>query len=329
MKILTQIAMATSTSLMAAQAGAQIPLDGYFIAEDVCPAYQSLRKETNPGSVYVEQGRAYHVVAKNKAEATHFLVRIEGADPEQRWVPVACGIRTVVVEDDGRFTPISGPATGKSDYVLAVSWQPGFCETRPDKLECQTQTSMRIDAENFSLHGLWPQPRSNVYCDVPRGYRRLAEQGHWDELPSLELSEDTARTLGHIMPGVASHLDRYEWVKHGTCFGPDAEAYYRESINLLAQVNLSGVRDLFVRNLGDYVGGDEVRRAFDTAFGPGAGDRVSLVCAEDGGRTLITELRVNLAGDLEFGMPLRDLLKAAPKAKPGCDGGVVDVVGLQ
>ncbi|WP_180981074.1 ribonuclease T2 [Pseudovibrio exalbescens] len=338
MKILTQIAMATATSLIAARAGAQIPLDGYFVADEVCPAYQSLRKQTNPGDVFVEPDHAYQVIAKNKEAASHYLVRVKGADPSQRWVEVECGVRTVVANEplvpsgadapDGDLS-LSGDASGNLSYVLAVSWQPGFCETRPSKLECQTQTALRLDAENFSLHGLWPQPRDNVYCEVPTGYRQLAEQRHWDELPTLDLSEDTRRTLSHVMPGTASYLHRYEWVKHGTCFGPSAEAYYRESINLLAQVNLSQVRDLFVGNLGEFVSTSEIRQAFDKAFGRGAGQRVSVVCAEDGARTLITELRLHLKGELEFGLPIARLMGEAEKVNPGCDGGIVDVVGLQ
>ncbi len=39
-------------------------------------------------------------------------------------------------------------------YVFAVNWQLGFCETKPDKSECITQTEQRFDAIHFSLHGL-------------------------------------------------------------------------------------------------------------------------------------------------------------------------------
>ena len=41
------------------------------------------------------------------------------------------------------------------DMVLAVSWQPGFCETRPRLPECRSQKKSRYDATHFALHGLW------------------------------------------------------------------------------------------------------------------------------------------------------------------------------
>jgi len=50
-----------------------------------------------------------------------------------------------------------------AEYVLAVSWQPAFCETRPRLPECRSQTADRFDATNFTLHGLWPRPRSRAY----------------------------------------------------------------------------------------------------------------------------------------------------------------------
>ena len=52
------------------------------------------------------------------------------------------------------------------DMVLAISWQAGFCETRPRLPECRSQTNKRYDANHFALHGLWPQPGNLAYCDV-------------------------------------------------------------------------------------------------------------------------------------------------------------------
>ena len=42
-------------------------------------------------------------------------------------------------------------------HVFAVAWQPGFCETQPDRRECRNQQQDRFDASHFALHGLWPQ----------------------------------------------------------------------------------------------------------------------------------------------------------------------------
>ena len=49
-------------------------------------------------------------------------------------------------------------------YVLAISWEPAFCEDHEGKSECQRETEQTFDATHFSLHGLWPQPKGNFYC---------------------------------------------------------------------------------------------------------------------------------------------------------------------
>ena len=78
--------------------------------------------------------------------------------------------------------------------VLAVSWQPAFCETKPDKIECRTQTADRFDASNFTLHGLWPQPRRMAYCNVGKTDIANDKDGSWDELPEVSLEPPTRKS---------------------------------------------------------------------------------------------------------------------------------------
>ena len=42
------------------------------------------------------------------------------------------------------------------------------------------------------------------------------------------------------MPAVLSGLERHEWIKHGTCFGGEANAYFNAA-GLAEQVNASPV----------------------------------------------------------------------------------------
>ena len=58
---------------------------------------------------------------------------------------------------------VAGDAGLSGRFVLALSWEPAFCETQPDVPECRSQTTGSLDARQFSLHGLWPP---DVYCDV-------------------------------------------------------------------------------------------------------------------------------------------------------------------
>jgi hypothetical protein len=80
-----------SLSLGASPAQAQIKLSGSFLAKDACPALQSIRKGTNPGNVQLVPGQTYDLVAKNKTDASHYLLNIPSASPNQRWVAVNCG----------------------------------------------------------------------------------------------------------------------------------------------------------------------------------------------------------------------------------------------
>lgn len=220
-------------------------------------------------------------------------------------------------------------AQDRTQYVLAISWQPAFCETRPDRPECESQTEDRFDAGNFALHGLWPQPRSRDYCGVDAETVALDEQGDWDLLPEPDISAALRDELFVMMPGTQSALDRHEWITHGTCYDGDAEAYFGDSLDLLAAVNETVVRDLFAGNIGKRLTQDQVRAAFDEAFGQGAGDRVRLSCINDGNRRLIDELTIGLTGQPQGPDSFGRLILAARPTDGGCDGGVVDAVGLQ
>jgi ribonuclease T2 len=313
-------------------------LDGYFIASDACPAFQSFRKGTNPGDVTLVPERAYTILEKNKSNATHYRIRIREASPQERWVAVSCGTLLVDCRSSKAIpvepvtpepqpqpppTPQPQPAAG-SAYLLALSWQPGFCQGHQDKPECESQTGERFDATNFTLHGLWPQPRSNDYCNVSNRDKRLDERHGWCQLPAPMLSEQTLEDLTVAMPGVASCLEHHEWIKHGTCYRESAESYFGEAVALLDQVNDSPVRRLFADHIGETLRADQIRDAFDHAFGPGSGRKVEVSCS--GG--LITELRINLRGDIQPDTPLSGLLAAGADTGPGCGSGKVDAVGF-
>ena len=306
-------------------AAAEMPAEGEFIATSACPALLSIRKETNPGDVVTRPGARYAILAKNRKKPTHYRIGVPEADPPERWVEVRCG--TIELADvPGKAQPArSGPS-----YVLAISWQPAFCEGNARKRECRSQTGSRFDATHFTLHGLWPQPGTNIYCGVSEAERRAATEGRWRDLPRLPLSLATERQLSEVMPGGQSYLDRYEWVKHGTCHpARDPETYYRDSLRLMAAINESPVRDLFAASIGRELTVSEIRARFDEAFGPGAGERVRLACRDDGRRRLIAELTIGLRGDVSGETAVSDLILASPPTDEGCPGGIVDPVGLQ
>jgi ribonuclease T2 len=311
---------------------AQVKLDGYFIARSECQAYQSIKRKKNPGNVETRVDQAYLLIAKNKPAASHYLISME-AEPKNRWVVTSCGEHVVPV--DGSVTDVNGgggDVDKDGDYILAMSWQPGFCETKPDKPECKTQTEERFDASHFTLHGLWPQPRNNVFCNVSPAEVSKDKNRRWSELSELALDVDTREELNKVMPGTQSFLHRHEWIKHGTCYnGESPEKYFHDSLNIMDELNAdaSEVRTLFAENVGREITADQIHEAFENSFGDGVGDKIKISCKRDGNRILITEITVSLNGDLGSIPVSQALMNAKSANNIGCTAGIVDPVGLQ
>lgn len=325
--------LTVALGLSTTTAGAEAPLDGSFVAGQNCSAFQSIKKQSNP--VPLTAGTSYQIIAGNKEPASHFLILVPGASPERRWAPVDCGTRSggapigegsAAKQKPDKQAPSGGQPT---QNVLAVSWQPAFCETKPDKVECRTQTADRFDASNFTLHGLWPQPRRMAYCNV--GKRDIAhdKDGRWDQLLEVALEPPTRAELDKVMPGTQSQLDRHEWTKHGTCYAQTPEEYFSESLALMRALNGSAVRELFASRVGQQLSFDEIRKAFDQSFGEGAGLRVRMQCTRSNGKLIISELTIGLSGDITPETPLAGLMMAATPTKTECPGGLVDAVGPQ
>lgn len=306
--------------VMPAAVHASEKLSGCFQATQSCEAYRSFRKQTNPESVRLEVGKEYPLLAQNKPNAaTHVQLQIEGLRASHRWVARACG--KIVPQCRGQVATPPQSATTKNDYLLAVSWQPTFCESHPSKTECKTLTANRFDAQNLALHGLWPQPRNNAYCGVSVKDKSVDRRKRWDLLAPLPLSPEVRKELSVVMPGYASYLQRHEWIKHGTCYSASANEYYVDSLWMMRELNNSAVRDVFRSRIGQTLTIQEVRQAFTSAFGPGAGQRVNMRCDRKG---RVGEIWINLRGKVASGISFKQMLMNAPKAKVDCNSGVVD-----
>jgi len=315
-------------------------LDGYFIAFEVCEAYQSKNRLTNPGDIRTSPFHAYEIIAINKTGGDYFQIRISDAPVTQdRWVNTDCGLHVI---DAGTVTStapsepvvVTPPAGNESEEnLLALSWQPAFCETKPGKRECIQLNDglLPITETQLSIHGLWPQPRGHVYCGVPRTLEDLAKARRWSELPELPLDMETRDALDVAMPGTASFLQRHEWIKHGTCYlgAGGADEYYDDTLQVTEAINNSAVGTFLADHVGAEVSTQEIRARFDETFGQSSGDRVQFQCAGDGGRILLQEIRINLRGVIQPETPVRDLLLAADTVSIGCPRGVIDPAGLQ
>lgn len=195
-----------------------------------------------------------------------------------------------------------------TDNLLALSWQNAFCETHRNKRECRNVDLSAYTSSHFTLHGLWPQPRNRVNC---KGDKKV-----W-------LDKKLYNDLLKVMPAARSGLHKHEWKKHGTCYGKSADIYFEDSISLIDQVNSSFVRNIFAKKAGKILTKKELMQAFDKSFGKGSGRKVKMMCKQG----LITEIHINLSGNISKGIDITKLLKSAKSAKGGCQKGKVDKAG--
>lgn len=190
-------------------------------------------------------------------------------------------------------------------WALAVTWQPGFCQTfdvdkRPLPQECPTASKM----EYMTLHGLWPQWEEYCSKDAVCTLKR-------DQMPAVAVSSDLRKRLAAAMPGVESLLERHEYYKHGSCSGMNQEAYFSKAVELVDKLNASSFPGFLHDNYGRNVTKRQMCDAIGKALGPNAVAAVEAdskrVKAKDGkNRFYFTELRIWLKGDTGADLDLTD-----------------------
>ena len=314
-----------------------VVLFGWLFAETTlypakaCALYNNLKHTVNRDNVYLDMTQSYTMLKHHKGQ---YLIKVPGATPPQRWVDDDC-LTLRPLKGTPLYEKKVSRVPGKIDnvssneemtdmpqpLVLALSWQNAFCETHRNKKECRRRFWGGRSDNRFTLHGLWPQPREKVYCGVSRDLVALDKRGQWSRLPEPKLSKKTYRSLKEVMPGVVSYLHRHEWIKHGTCYGADAESYFSHAVALTRRVNDSKVSALFARMVGKRITLQQVRFAVDQSFGKGAGKRVELRCR----RGMVTEIWLHLYGTAKD--DLSTLLHRSRKVRSRCTSGIVDAPG--
>ena len=285
-------------------AEASVSTTGEFIAKRDCPAYLSKNRRTNPGAIVIIPGERYPIVELNRPERADWVrLRISGAEPAQRWVSINCGEMhyAPVNSDSGCATP------GLADsYILALSWQPAFCESHRQKTECQ-----REEDDALTLHGLWP---NRATCGKRYGYcgpvsRDQAPDNPCD-YPPLPLNPTVREALNREMPSArhATCLQRHQWYKHGSCqqrWSPDR--YFSRALQLLRQIETSAVGRFLKDHAGEWVATSQFLKRFDQTFGASAHQRLTLLCENSN----LTEIYLRLPGELGEKRPLGALLNDA------------------
>jgi ribonuclease T2 len=191
-------------------------------------------------------------------------------------------------------------------YVLALSWEPAFCETKPDRQDCRSLNADRFDGKNLALHGLWPNKIGDTqhaygYCGVDGSVQKLDRPGDFCQLPPVNLSDRIMSDLATYMPGHVTCLERHEWFRHGTCSGLAADDYFATADALVVQFAAASIGSYISAHVGDYVAGEDLFAAFEKDFGPGSRGSLSLSCKRINGSDMLSEVDVYLRNPLPAG----------------------------
>ena len=186
--------------------------------------------------------------------------------------------------------PAAAPADGVAGdfdyYVLALSWQPGWCRTTGDGRgadECGRGSGL-----DFTVHGLWPQYEQGWpdYCDTPE----------------RDPSRREAQAMTDLMdPGLALH----QWRKHGRCSGLSAGDYYAALRQAAESMTIPAPFDDLPRDI--TLPPAVVEDAFLEANPGLSPDGITVTCKAE----VLAEVRICLTRDLES----RD---CAPDARRDC-----------
>ncbi len=198
-------------------------------------------------------------------------------------------------------------------YTFTMSWEPTFCEGKPNAQECASQRPDRFDATNLALHGLWPDKDGDSshtygYCGVAPGDQSLDRAPTWCQLREPAYSDATHAALAVVMPGINSCLDHHEWAKHGSCSGMNDDDYFSLAASLVQQVAATAFGKYLTAHAGATVQSAAVIAAFEQGFGAGSGSKVSLNCTNLHGVAALLEVRLHLPNPLSAGADLPSIV---------------------
>ncbi len=225
---------------------------------------------------------------------------------------VAVAVVAVGVHRRERPGAEPSPSSSSTSSVLVLTWAPSLCKIETSASGCRSGRVERL-GQSFVLHGLWPQPRSQQYCDVPK---KAAAR----ERKPLALPPDLANRLQTMMSD-SDVMAPHEWYAHGTCSGVTPAEYFGIATGLAEQA-IAILDPVFDRAVGRQLTARSVRDAVDARAGSGTGARVTLVCrGAQGAAPVVYEVRMSLppVTQLRSGTPsLAQALAGGPAAAPGC-----------
>lgn len=276
-----------------------------FEATQTCPAYLSKNARSNPDNLSIEPNKSYSIREINKPSPEWFRIEIDDKHT-LRWVSARCGfVQQQNAVDDGCGM------TGMADsYVLALSSQPGFCETygfEAGKPECRSLSKHSYQATHLTLHGLWPNKDA---CGQHYGFCGVRPKSNHCDYDPVPLSPEVSATLNKLMPSFSygSCLERHEWNKHGSCQILSANDYFSLAVRLVTETDNSSFGNYLREHQGQVVKRSALRNIINKSFGTNNSGKIYLGCTNG----ILVDVFIQLPVVLSFNEPLTSLIDKAP-----------------
>jgi ribonuclease T2 len=300
---------------LSVNAFASVHAAGNFEAVRACDAFKSFQKGTNPGNIRLEPGQSYPIEELNEIGGDWVRLSVPAVRDPLRWVPKECGV-TELEQEEAPPPPLGRRGGGKCNSantydsnVLAMSWQPGFCEHARysgRKPECDALEDGELVISHLTVHGLWPNKQA---CGTSYGNCGAT---------ALNLSEDTLAEVAPWMPNLMYDTDlaSHEWSKHGSCQARQDDEYFLLTKLITEQIDRSVIGDFIKSHEGQELSVSEFFEQVRRELGPDVEQKVQLLCT--GGRYL-QEIRLNLPKDVVPGKELAQLVAGAPRMRSRTD----------
>ncbi|WP_224368891.1 ribonuclease T2 family protein [Hyalangium versicolor] len=307
--------LALLIGLLSGTTFASVQATGTFEAVRSCDAFKSFQKGTNPGNIRLEPGQAYNIEELNERGGDWIRVTVPAVRDPLRWVPKECGV-TEFEQPEPTPAPPGPSGAGKCNTantydsnVLAMSWQPGFCEHARysgRKPECDALEDGELSISHLTIHGLWPNKQA---CGTQYGNCRKT---------ALSLSEDTLAEVAPWMPNLIYDTDlaTHEWSKHGSCQAREDDDYFRLAKLITEQVDRSAIGAYIESNVGGEMSVSEFFAQVRRELGPDVEQKVQLLCT--GGRYL-QEIRLSLPRDIVPDPDIAKMVAGAPRLSARTD----------
>ncbi len=286
---------------------ASTPVSGIFEATQSCPAYISKNSKSNPDKLMIEVTKHYPLKEINKSPPDWLRIEMPEHRNTLRWVSAHCGVTEYQEKSPGTCDNNPGRA---DSYVLALSSQPGFCQTygyEAGKPECLKLSKSSYQASHLTLHGLWPNQDS---CGQHYGYCGVkAKANHCDYSP-LDFSTEVGANLKQLMPSYnyGSCLERHEWNKHGSCQILTNDDYFSLAMRLTKEVDKTVFGSFLTDHKGDTVRLGTLRDLLSQALGPKNSGKVYLGCKNG----ILVDIFIVLPALIPFNESLGSLVNKAP-----------------